>query len=129
MSLAEPSLPTTSYGALRPQEMYHLAPIEARASIASNGLGFHAATPRSRARQYAEAGNYLWNNYASTFRYRAFWANREFDLYKVTTDGLTLLPDPLNVPGAFLTTDHIPPSRLTRVVLNLPSVADPSVEI
>ena len=111
----------TGYGALRPHEMYHLAPLEARDSIAAHGLDFRAGRPLATAfTSSTRRGNYLWDNYASAYAYSQFWAGRSFDLYKVHIRGLTLRPDPLEVVGAYVTTDYIAPDRLTRVVLSSP---------
>jgi hypothetical protein len=120
------AIAVTGYGALRGSEMYHLAPIAARGTIAVRGLDFHSTQPRSRARQYADSGNYMWDNYAATLRYREFWAGRDFDLYKVNVSGLALRADPLGIEGAFLTIEQILPARLTRVVLNPPTLDDSS---
>jgi hypothetical protein len=121
---ALPPVAVTGYGALRPLEMYHLAPIEARDAIAHSGLDFHSSSQWSHLHphQPRDRGNYLWANYPATLRYREFWAGRHFDLYKVDATGLNLHPDPLGAAGAFFTTEQILPDRLARVVLAPPAI-------
>ena len=111
-----PEVPTTTYGALREGEMYHLAPTSARAAIARHGLDFSTAPGLGSA--FPEGrGNYFWDSYAGVVRYQQFWAGRQFDLYKVNLKDLDLLPDPLDVAGAHFTKSHVEPSRLVRVLL------------
>jgi hypothetical protein len=100
--------------------MYHLAPMSARESIAKVGLDFRStsAKPAGLAFQIiAKRGNYLWDNYAAVVRYQKFWGGRAMDLYKVSVSGLKLERDPLEVEGAYLTTERIKVERLVRVEL------------
>lgn len=89
--------------------MYHVSPISARQSILQNGLN---TTAPPNYPNLARKGVYLWDNahaawtWTSTTSYRG-----KSDIWAVDTTGLTLQPD--SVEAAYVTTDAIPPARLT----------------
>lgn len=92
---------------LQPGQKFHLAPREARDAIDREGL-------------HAGGGVYFWDNIDSVDAYRAFWSGRDFDLYIVEVPDSALRPDPLDVEGAFVTNETIPPERVARVSASAP---------
>ena len=93
------------------RRMWHLAPATSTQSIKQHGLQHE----RGGERRVTQPGTYLWDNPEDAEKYRRFWGGRDMRLYQVETVGLDLQPDPLGVPGAFVTKETIPPEAIEPV--------------